>query len=223
MQQAAMHVLSLTGASGRPQLALQPHTILMPWSDNYPNHGYEQPSGPRCVLWGPYSDFWWPINDLHVLVLKETPSGSGCVGWNIILEQDKVVLGGGSYPWKETLLQHTPVHLLVHIAVQHNQLTFSTIVKSSPWNDRWTDNNICSLHIDINVPLTQTFTHSSLSVSVMQLESWLVDEDIVSPVADVPNTMTPATTMHLSRFRESCRSARMISRNQKTPVDCVVY
>ena len=54
----------------------------------------------------------------------------------------------------KTLLQHTSVHSLVHGAVRHNQLTFATIVKFSPYNDRWTDIIICSLHTDIAVPLT---------------------------------------------------------------------
>ena len=35
------------------------------------------------------------------------------------------------------MLQHISVHLLVHGAVQHKQLTFATIVKSSPWQMDW--------------------------------------------------------------------------------------
>ena len=42
--------------------------------------------------------FGWPIHDFHVLVLHEIPSASGCVGQNIILDQDKAVLEGGSCP-----------------------------------------------------------------------------------------------------------------------------
>ena len=42
--------------------------------------------------------FGWPIHDFHVLVLHEIPSASGCVGQNIILDQNKAVLEGGSCP-----------------------------------------------------------------------------------------------------------------------------
>ena len=42
--------------------------------------------------------FRWPIHDIHVLVLQEIPAGSDCVAQRIILEQDKVVLEGGSCP-----------------------------------------------------------------------------------------------------------------------------
>ena len=38
----------------------------------------------------------------------------------------------GLFPGLETLLQHMSIHLLVHGATQHKQLTFATIVKSSP-------------------------------------------------------------------------------------------
>ena len=74
------------------------------------------------------------------------------LGQSIFVDQDEVVLKGGSCPGLEILLQHTPVHLLVHDAVQHNQFTFATIVKSSLYNDRWTGITICSLLTDINVP-----------------------------------------------------------------------
>ena len=42
--------------------------------------------------------FGWPIHDFHVLVLQEICSGLGCVGRSIILNQDIVVLEGGSNP-----------------------------------------------------------------------------------------------------------------------------
>ena len=37
------------------------------------------------------------------------------------------------------------VHLLVHGVVQHSRLTFATIVKSSPYDDRWTDDALKSI------------------------------------------------------------------------------
>ena len=90
--------------------------------------------------------FRWPIHDFHVLVIQEIPSGVGYVGRSIILNQDPVDLEG------ETLLQHMCIHLLVHGTIQTNQLTYATMVKSSPYDDRWTDIIICSLHRHIIVP-----------------------------------------------------------------------
>ena len=97
--------------------------------------------------------FGWPIHGFQILVLKETTSGSVCVGRIIILDQDKVVLEGGSCPGWATLLQHActlacPWCRLAHL------LTFAIIVESSPYDDRWTDIIIWSLPTDINVPLT---------------------------------------------------------------------
>ena len=57
--------------------------------------------------------------------------------------------------WKTALDQgkrfccSTRIHFLVHDAVHHKHLTFATIVKSSPYDDRWTNITICSLHTDI--------------------------------------------------------------------------
>ena len=96
---------------------------------------------------------------------------------------------GGSCPGWETLLQHSSVHLLAHGAVQHNQLTFATIVKSSPYDDRWTNINLCSLHTDIYVLLNQPPRYPSSSICVEQPEPWLIRKYTVSPVKDVPTTM----------------------------------
>ena len=88
------------------------------------------------------------------------------------------------------------------VACQHNQLTFATIVKSSQYDDRWTDISILSLHTDFNVFLILRPVHPSSSISVMQLESWITSEDTaVSLVADDKNRMTfypltAAPTMH---------------------------
>ena len=78
---------------------------------------------------------------------------------------------------------------LVHGAVQHNQRTFVTIVKSSPYDDKWTDITICSLHTYNNVPLILPPTHLGSSICLMQLEIWLISHRM-PPVVGGPNTMT---------------------------------
>ena len=111
------------------------------------------------------------INDFHILVPQEIPSGLNCVWCSIISGQCKDVLEGSSWLGLDTWLQHVSVHLLVHGAMQHNQFTFVTIMKSSPYNDKGTDITISSLHTGINVSLTLPAMHPSSSICVMQLES----------------------------------------------------
>ena len=76
---------------------------------------------------------------------------------------------GGALSWTRTKLfwkmapEQCKRRDVCTLAVQHNNLTFPTIVKSSPYNDRWTDNTISSLLTDINVPLTLPPPHPSSS------------------------------------------------------------
>ena len=123
--------------------------------------------------------FGWPVHDFLVLIIQEIPGGSGCVWRSLILDQDKV-LEGGSCPGWETLLQHMCVHLLVHCAVQHNKLTFATVAKSSPLDERWTDITICCPHTEIYGPLTLPYIHSKSFICVMWIESWLVSDSLKS-------------------------------------------
>ena len=102
----------------------------------------------------------WPIHDLHVMLLQEILCGSGCVQRSIILDQNKVVVEGSSCPALETFLQKTPLYLLVHDAIQYNQLTFVVIEKSSASDDGW-------LAL-LSVPCTKT----SMCFSPCYLRTW---------------------------------------------------
>ena len=45
------------------------------------------------VLYGVHiRTFGWPIHDFNILVLQKIPSGLGCVGRSIIVDEDKIVL-----------------------------------------------------------------------------------------------------------------------------------
>ena len=155
------------------------------------------------VFYGVYNwTLGWPIHDLHVMLLQEILCGSGCVQRSIILDQSKVVVEGSSCPALETFLAEDaslfagswcrsvqPAHVCRHREIQRIR-----------W--RMTGITICSLHKDINVLLTLLSTHLTSSICVMQMESWLISEDKVSPVADIPNNtmttcpLTTAPTMH---------------------------
>ena len=60
---------------------------------------------------------------------------------------------------------------MVHGAIQYNQLTFATEVKSSPYEDRPTDITICTLHTGINMLLNLPPTYPSSPIYVMQIDS----------------------------------------------------
>ena len=107
------------------------------------------------------STSWFSRKSLVARVVR-----GGAFSWT---RAGPITLEGGSYPGKESLLQHTSVHFLVHGAVQHNQLTFATIVKSSPFDEIWTDIITRCLYTNINMPVILPPMHYSSSMWVIQL------------------------------------------------------
>ena len=87
--------------------------------------------------------------------------GQGCSGWWLLL-----------LPMVRYFVAHTSVHLYWFMVASST----ASRVKSSAYDDRWTEITICFPHTDINMLLTMPPLHPSSSICEMQLESWLVSE-----------------------------------------------
>ena len=76
------------------------------------------------------------------------PPVAWALGAGHYLGPERSCSGRWLLPRPETLLQCTSVHLSVHGAAQHKQLTFTAIVKSRPYNEMDWRHHLSSIHRD---------------------------------------------------------------------------